>query len=80
MIEHFMANPATYLCCPASSRSSRVKNMTSSQLDIVRKLPSFRSYVEGRPPKEQAALLLDEKVTKVWSLLHQLWFADLNLQ
>ncbi|ROT85018.1 putative origin recognition complex subunit 3-like [Penaeus vannamei] len=64
MIEHFMANPATFLCCTASSRSSRVKNMTSSQLDIIRKLPSFRSYVEGRPPKEQAALLLDEKVTK----------------
>ncbi|XP_063599512.1 origin recognition complex subunit 3-like [Penaeus indicus] len=64
MIEHFMANPATFLCCIASSRSSRVKNMTPSQLDIIRKLPSFRSYVEGRPPKEQAALLLDEKVTK----------------
>ncbi|XP_042243537.1 origin recognition complex subunit 3-like [Homarus americanus] len=64
MMEHFMGNSSTFLCCSAPERALRIRAMTPAQLDIIRKLPSFRSYVENRPPKEQAVLLLDEKVTK----------------
>ncbi|KAG7175800.1 Origin recognition complex subunit 3-like, partial [Homarus americanus] len=64
MMEHFLGNSSTFLCCSAPERALRIRAMTPAQLDIIRKLPSFRSYVENRPPKEQAVLLLDEKVTK----------------
>nr|XP_053649620.1 origin recognition complex subunit 3-like [Cherax quadricarinatus] len=64
MMQHFMNNSSAFLCCPAPERASVVRAMTPAQLDIIRKLPSFRSYVESCPPKEQAALLLEEKVCK----------------
>ncbi|XP_069176337.1 origin recognition complex subunit 3-like [Procambarus clarkii] len=48
--------------------------MPPAQLDVIHKLPSFRSYVESRPPKEQTALLLDEKTSKatVRTLMNEL--------
>ncbi|XP_068249965.1 origin recognition complex subunit 3 [Palaemon carinicauda] len=64
MIEHFTSSSASVLCCSASDRKHVMKTMKSAQLDSIRKLPSFRTYVERCPPKEQAALLLDEKETK----------------
>ncbi|KAK3870240.1 hypothetical protein Pcinc_024504 [Petrolisthes cinctipes] len=78
MMEHFLGNSSSFLCCSASKRASLIKAMTPAQLDIIRKLPSFRTYVEKCPPKEQAALLLDEKVSKetIVTLLSQLesWY------
>ncbi|XP_069176347.1 origin recognition complex subunit 3-like [Procambarus clarkii] len=64
MIQHFLGNSSAFLCCPASERASRIKAMPPAQLDVIHKLLSFRSYVESRPPKEQTALLLDEKTSK----------------
>ncbi|XP_071522018.1 origin recognition complex subunit 3 [Panulirus ornatus] len=79
MIEHFMGNSSTFLCCCKLERTSRIRAMTPSQLDVIRKLPSFRTYVESRPLKEQAALLLNEKVSKstVLTLMTHLesWYA-----
>ncbi|XP_066984127.1 origin recognition complex subunit 3 [Macrobrachium rosenbergii] len=64
MLEHFTSSAASILCCPAANRKQVMKAMKPAELDGIRKLPSFRTYVEGCPPKEQAALLLDEKETK----------------
>ncbi|XP_069176333.1 origin recognition complex subunit 3-like [Procambarus clarkii] len=74
MIQHFLGNSSAFLCCPASERASRIKAMPPAQLDIIHKLPSFRSYVESRLPKEQTALLLDEKTSKaaVRTLMNEL--------
>nr|XP_045593094.1 origin recognition complex subunit 3-like [Procambarus clarkii] len=78
MIQHFLGNSSAFLCCPASERASRIKAMPPAQLDVIHKLPSFRSYVESRPPKEQTALLLDEKTSKaaVRTLMNELdsWY------
>ncbi|XP_069182363.1 origin recognition complex subunit 3-like [Procambarus clarkii] len=74
MIQHFLGNSSAFLCCPASERASRIKAMPPAQLDVIHKLPSFRSYVESRLPKEQTALLLDEKTSKaaVRTLMNEL--------
>ncbi|MPC07523.1 Origin recognition complex subunit 3 [Portunus trituberculatus] len=79
MLEHFIGHASSFLCCPAAKRPARLRSITSSQLDSVRKLPSFRTFVEAAPPKEQAALLLDHSHTKevIVSLLDKLevWYA-----
>ncbi|CAL4245587.1 unnamed protein product [Meganyctiphanes norvegica] len=64
MIEHFTSHTSAFLCCEKSERKKRISNMSSIQLDNIRKLNSFRSAVEKASPKDQAALLVDDNVTK----------------
>ncbi|KAK8381467.1 hypothetical protein O3P69_018502 [Scylla paramamosain] len=79
MMEHFMGHASSVLCCPAANRPALLRNVTSAQLDLVRKLPSFKTFVEAAPPKEQVALLLDDSHTKevILSLLDKVdvWYA-----
>jgi len=64
MIEHFTSHTSAFLCCEKSERKKQIANMSSTQLDKIRKLNSFRIAVEKSSPKDQAALLMDDKVTK----------------
>ncbi|KAG0725663.1 Origin recognition complex subunit 3 [Chionoecetes opilio] len=79
MMEHFMCHASSFLCCSPKHRQDMLGNVTGPQLDTVRKLPSFRAYVEAAPPQEQVPLLIDEDYTKktILSLLAELdvWYA-----
>lgn len=79
MLEHFTSQSSSFLCCPASKRASVLRNTSTTQLDILRRLPSFKALVEAAPPKEQVMLLLDEDHTKatITTLLEELdaWYA-----
>ena len=65
MMEHFIGHAFAFLCCPAAKRAALLRNTTDAQLDIIRKLPSFMTFVEAAVPEEQVALLLDATHTKV---------------
>jgi len=64
--EHFYRTPAAVLCCSFPEAVSRLNAMTSSELDSVRRLPSFRDYVETLAIERQAELLVnDAECTKL---------------
>lgn len=64
MLEHFSGHTSAFLCCEKSERKKRIGNMSSTQLNNIRKLNSFRIAVEKSSPKDQASLLVDDKFTK----------------
>ncbi|PIK61241.1 putative origin recognition complex subunit 3 [Apostichopus japonicus] len=64
MIEHFFNQPLSFLCCNFEEAADCVKAMSHDQLELCRQFQSFRRYVEHQAPKEQRALLLDDKHTK----------------
>lgn len=58
--EHFYRTPAAVLCCPFPEAVERLNAMTTSELDSVRRLPSFRDYVETLPIETQAEILVND--------------------
>ncbi|ELU12434.1 hypothetical protein CAPTEDRAFT_72522, partial [Capitella teleta] len=63
MLEHFSQSPASILC-QSHDVNSKLESFSSSELDEIRSLPSFRRYVEGKPPMEQIKLLEDDDHAK----------------
>eukprot|EP00092_Neocalanus_flemingeri_P035311 GFUD01038420.1.p1 GENE.GFUD01038420.1~~GFUD01038420.1.p1 ORF type:complete len:566 (-),score=167.74 GFUD01038420.1:720-2417(-) len=62
--EHFYRTPASVLCCDLSTGLSRLGSMTNSELDCVRRLPSFREMVEKMECDEGVNLLVDSESCK----------------
>ncbi|PSN46610.1 Origin recognition complex subunit 3 [Blattella germanica] len=65
MMEHYIDSSWKVLCCPLSGLSNAAKNLSKEDLEDLRQLPSFRSYVDTLPKKEKAPLLLDDAHFKV---------------
>ncbi|XP_061845414.1 origin recognition complex subunit 3 isoform X2 [Colius striatus] len=75
IVEHFYSQPLSILCCQMADVKTRVNSLSHEQCENVRRLPSFRRYVEGQVSENQIALLtadnyLKEVVQKLLEDLH----------
>jgi len=63
--EHFYRTPASHLCCEKGESQAHLLKMSNKQLDFIRRLPSFKSYVEDSLDLDQQAdVLVNEKPCK----------------
>ncbi|XP_013804334.2 origin recognition complex subunit 3 isoform X3 [Apteryx mantelli] len=75
IVEHFCSQPLSVLCCRLVEAKKRVNSLSHSQCENVRRLPSFRRYVESQVSEKQIALLtadnfLKEVIQKLLEDLH----------
>ncbi|XP_021077776.1 origin recognition complex subunit 3 isoform X5 [Mus pahari] len=80
LLEHFYSQPLSVLCCDLSEAKKRVNVFSVSQCENIRRLPSFRRYVENQPLEKQVALLTNETFLKekTQSLLEDLHVYHIN--
>ncbi|XP_021015651.1 origin recognition complex subunit 3 isoform X3 [Mus caroli] len=80
LLEHFHSQPLSVLCCDLSEAKKRVNLFSVSQCENIRRLPSFRRYVENQPLGKQVALLTNETFLKekTQSLLEDLHVYHIN--
>ncbi|CAK6956897.1 origin recognition complex subunit 3 [Scomber scombrus] len=76
LLEHFHSQPLSVLCCKKKQALLNVTQLSQSDLEKIRQLPSFRSYVETQESEEQVNLLkndthLKEVCTKLLKDLHK---------
>ncbi|KAK3739946.1 hypothetical protein QZH41_012795 [Actinostola sp. cb2023] len=64
LMEHFYDNPASVLCCDAKEREDLVNDLSHEEVEIVRRRPSFRTFVESSDPTEIIDLLQNDDHTK----------------
>ncbi|XP_063168352.1 origin recognition complex subunit 3 [Candoia aspera] len=64
LLEHFYSHPLSVLCCELQESEKRVKLLSHSQFENIRRLPSFRGFVESQAAEKQAALLTDDECLK----------------
>nr|XP_020446768.1 origin recognition complex subunit 3 isoform X2 [Monopterus albus] len=60
LLEHFHSQPLSVLCCKKREALYNVMRLSHRDLERIRQLPSFKSYVEKQDPQEQADLLKDD--------------------
>ncbi|XP_044277636.1 origin recognition complex subunit 3 [Varanus komodoensis] len=64
LLEHFYSHPLSVLCCELQEAKKRVKCLSHSQCENIRRLPSFRRFVESQVSDKQTALLTDDDYLK----------------
>ncbi|RUS85590.1 hypothetical protein EGW08_006673 [Elysia chlorotica] len=65
MMEHYLSNPLSLLCCLKSDISKRTSHLTHAHLEEIRRQPAFMRYVEKHVVgAEQAKLLTDDTFTR----------------
>ncbi|EDV36454.2 uncharacterized protein Dana_GF12966 [Drosophila ananassae] len=65
LMEHFFAGNAFALCSEYSRALSRIQQLTHTDMESIRRLPSFRPYVEGiNDCKRVIAILTDDEYLK----------------
>ncbi|KAI6071377.1 Origin recognition complex subunit 3 isoform X1 [Aix galericulata] len=57
IVEHFYTQPLSVLCCHQEEVKKRINSLSHNQCENIRRLPSFRRYVENQPSEKQIALL-----------------------
>ncbi|XP_029800600.1 origin recognition complex subunit 3 isoform X3 [Suricata suricatta] len=74
LLEHFYSQPLSVLCCNLPEAKRRINFLSENQCENIRRLPSFRRYVEKQASEKQIALLTNERFLKeeVQSLLENL--------
>ncbi|NXW58383.1 ORC3 protein, partial [Eurystomus gularis] len=75
IVEHFYSQSLSVLCCQLVDAKERVNSLSHDQCENVRRLPSFRRYVESQVSEKQVSLLtvdsfLKETVQKLLEELH----------
>ncbi|XP_051633895.1 origin recognition complex subunit 3 isoform X1 [Manacus candei] len=75
IVEHFYSQPLSVLCCQLVDLRERVHSLSHDQCENIRRLPSFRRYVEEQESGKQVALLttdnfLKEETQKLLEDLH----------
>ncbi|XP_048350672.1 origin recognition complex subunit 3 isoform X2 [Sphaerodactylus townsendi] len=60
LLEHFYSQPLSVLCCDFEESRKRAKFLSHSQCENIRRLPSFRRFVESQASKKQTVLLTDD--------------------
>ncbi|XP_042535446.1 origin recognition complex subunit 3 isoform X1 [Dipodomys spectabilis] len=80
LLEHFYSQPLSVLCCSLPEAKRRINFLSVNQCEDIRRLPSFRRYVEKQASEKQVALLTSERILKVetQSLLENLHVYHLN--
>ncbi|XP_062953108.1 origin recognition complex subunit 3 isoform X3 [Cynocephalus volans] len=64
LLEHFYSQPLSVLCCNLPEAKRRVNFLSDNQCENIRRLPSFRRYVEKQASEKQVALLTNERFLK----------------
>ncbi|KAL8186238.1 UNVERIFIED_CONTAM: Origin recognition complex subunit 3 [Gekko kuhli] len=64
LLEHFYSQPLSVLCCDLQESKKRVEFLSHSQCENIRRLPSFRRFVESQASKKQTDLLTDDATLK----------------
>ncbi|XP_036105235.1 origin recognition complex subunit 3 isoform X2 [Molossus molossus] len=80
LLEHFYSQPLSVLCCNLPEAKRRINFLSDNQCENIRRLPSFRRYVEKQAAEKQVALLTNEKFLKeeTQSLLENLHIYHTN--
>ncbi|XP_008513388.1 origin recognition complex subunit 3 isoform X1 [Equus przewalskii] len=80
LLEHFYSQPLSVLCCSLPEAKRRIHSLSDNQCENIRRLPSFRRYVEKQASEKQVALLTDERFLKeeAQSLLENLYVYHTN--
>ncbi|NXG71011.1 ORC3 protein, partial [Baryphthengus martii] len=68
MVEHFYSQPLSVLCCQLVDATKRVDSLSHEQCENIRRLPSFRRYVESQESEKQIALLTEDSFLKETTL------------
>ncbi|NXG56677.1 ORC3 protein, partial [Hemiprocne comata] len=64
VMEHFFSQPVSVLCCQLEDAKKRVNPLSHEQCENIRRLPSFRRYVESQASEKQIALLTEDNFLK----------------
>nr|XP_028703205.1 origin recognition complex subunit 3 isoform X8 [Macaca mulatta] len=64
LLEHFYSQPLSVLCCNLPEAKRRINFLSNNQCENIRRLPSFRRYVEKQTSEKQVALLTNERCLK----------------
>ncbi|XP_055114320.1 origin recognition complex subunit 3 isoform X5 [Symphalangus syndactylus] len=64
LLEHFYSQPLSVLCCNLPEAKRRINFLSNNQCENIRRLPSFRRYVEKQASEKQVALLTNERCLK----------------
>ncbi|XP_036895257.1 origin recognition complex subunit 3 isoform X5 [Sturnira hondurensis] len=64
LLEHFYSQPLSVLCCNLPEAKGRIHFLSDNQCENIRRLPSFRRYVEKQAAEKQVALLTNERFLK----------------
>ncbi|XP_005902955.1 origin recognition complex subunit 3 isoform X1 [Bos mutus] len=64
LLEHFYSQPLSVLCCNLPEAKRRIRFLSANQCENIRRLPSFRRYVEKQSSEKQVALLTSDKFLK----------------
>ncbi|XP_054840607.1 origin recognition complex subunit 3 isoform X2 [Eublepharis macularius] len=64
LLEHFYSHPLSVLCCDLQESRKRVNFLSHNQCENIRRLPSFRRFVESQASKKQTVLLTDDACLK----------------
>ncbi|NXT55316.1 ORC3 protein, partial [Pluvianellus socialis] len=64
IVEHFYSQPLSVLCCRLVDAKKRVDSLSHNQCENIRRLPSFRRYVESQVSEKQIALLTTDSYLK----------------
>ncbi|XP_073077097.1 origin recognition complex subunit 3 isoform X2 [Manis javanica] len=64
LLEHFHSQPLSVLCCSLPEAKRRINFLSDNQCENIRRLPSFRRYVEDQASEKQVALLTNERFLK----------------
>ncbi|XP_053829927.1 origin recognition complex subunit 3 isoform X1 [Vidua macroura] len=64
IVEHFYSQPLSVLCCHLVDIKKRVYSLSHDQCENIRRLPSFRRYVEKQESGKQIELLTNDSFLK----------------
>ncbi|KAM5324352.1 origin recognition complex subunit 3 isoform 4-T4 [Glossophaga mutica] len=64
LLEHFYSQPLSVLCCNLPEAKGRINFLSDNQCENIRRLPSFRRYVEKQAAEKQVALLTSDRFLK----------------
>ncbi|XP_003467472.3 origin recognition complex subunit 3 isoform X2 [Cavia porcellus] len=80
LLEHFYSQPLSVLCCSLPEAKRRINLLSVNQCENIRRLPSFRRYVEKQASEKQVALLTNDRFLKeeTQSLLEDLHVYHVN--
>ncbi|XP_023364750.1 origin recognition complex subunit 3 isoform X4 [Otolemur garnettii] len=68
LLEHFFSQPLSVLCCNLPEAKRRIHFLSVNQCENIRRLPSFRRYVDNQASEKQVALLTNERFLKIREL------------
>ncbi|EHB05059.1 Origin recognition complex subunit 3 [Heterocephalus glaber] len=68
LLEHFYSQPLSVLCCSLPEAKRRINFLSVNQCENIRRLPSFRRYVEKQASEKQVALLTNDRFLKIREL------------